>query len=177
LNLTNAICSATAVSVGRFVVYYYRFAPTQKDKPWDIGVVISIAEPAVGIIAACAPALKSLVRNLAPRYFTESERSYDSRGRSLPKSGNRKSLSLHYAMGKEIGQSRTDRLARDEETFGMRALDSLDSREYIVTVSAGDGPKNEVSHLPERMRSVRTGRSGRSGSQEAIPKTFLNSSD
>ncbi|KAF2741210.1 hypothetical protein EJ04DRAFT_117439 [Polyplosphaeria fusca] len=161
---------ATAVSVGRFVVYYIRFSPDQKDKTWDIGVVISIVEPAIGIIAACAPAMKCLIRNMAPRYFSESETSFSTRGQSVPKSGHhRKSSSLHYAMGKEIEQSRVDRLARDEEMYGMRSLGSADSREYIVTVTAGAGTKHETAGA-QRKLSVKT---GRSDTVEAVPKTFL----
>lgn len=57
---------ATGVSVGRFIVYYYRFAPTNTDRTWDIGIAISIAEPAVHIMTACAPATKCLFRYLFP---------------------------------------------------------------------------------------------------------------
>jgi structural maintenance of chromosome 2 len=47
-------------------VYYYRFAPGNTDRSWDIGLVISIAEPAVHIMTACAPATKCLFRYLFP---------------------------------------------------------------------------------------------------------------
>ncbi|XP_014555638.1 hypothetical protein COCVIDRAFT_38676 [Bipolaris victoriae FI3] len=67
---------ATGVSVGRFIVYYYRFAPTNKDRTWDIGIVISIAEPAVHIMTACAPATKCLFRHLFPQYGTNRKASY-----------------------------------------------------------------------------------------------------
>lgn len=67
---------ATGVSVGRFIVYYYRFAPTNKDRTWDIGIVISTAEPAVHIMTACAPATKCLFRHLFPQYGTNRKASY-----------------------------------------------------------------------------------------------------
>lgn len=67
---------ATGVSVGRFIVYYYRFAPTNKDRTWDIGITISIAEPAVHIMTACAPATKCLFRHLFPQYGTNRKTSY-----------------------------------------------------------------------------------------------------
>lgn len=67
---------ATGVSVGRFIVYYYRFAPTNRDRTWDIGIVISIAEPAVHIMTACAPATKCLFRYWFPQYGTDRKTSY-----------------------------------------------------------------------------------------------------
>ncbi|KAF2035236.1 hypothetical protein EK21DRAFT_42841, partial [Setomelanomma holmii] len=62
---------ATGVSVGRFIVYYYRFAPTNLDRTWDIGLAISVAEPSIHIMSACAPATKCLFRYLFP-YFARS---------------------------------------------------------------------------------------------------------
>ncbi|EOA83999.1 uncharacterized protein SETTUDRAFT_66479, partial [Exserohilum turcica Et28A] len=67
---------ATGVSVGRFIVYYYRFAPSNKDRTWDIGIAISIAEPAVHIMTACAPATKCLFRYWFPQYGTDRKASY-----------------------------------------------------------------------------------------------------
>lgn len=62
--------SATAISVGRFVVYYYRWQPDNEDRNYGIGFVISMAESNVAMWAACAPALKRLLRHLMPRCFT-----------------------------------------------------------------------------------------------------------
>lgn len=62
---------ATAVSVGRFIVYYFRFAPGNADRTWNIGIAISIAEPAVHIMTACAPATKCLFRSLFPYFDRE----------------------------------------------------------------------------------------------------------
>lgn len=67
---------ATGVSVGRFVVYYYRFAPTMKDRTWNIGIAISIAEPAVHIMTACAPATKCLFRYLFPYWGSQRPSDY-----------------------------------------------------------------------------------------------------
>lgn len=68
---------ATGVSVGRFIVYYYRIAPTNKDRTWDIGIGISIAEPAVHIMTACAPATKCLFRYLFPSWGTQQKTYYN----------------------------------------------------------------------------------------------------
>jgi hypothetical protein len=68
---------ATGVSIGRFIVYYYRFAPTMTDRTWDIGIAISIAEPAVHIMTACAPATKCLFRYLFPQWGTHQSPGYD----------------------------------------------------------------------------------------------------
>ncbi|KAF2464846.1 uncharacterized protein BDR25DRAFT_93388 [Lindgomyces ingoldianus] len=153
---------ATAVSVGRFIVYYYRFSPTNTDRSYNIGIVISIAEPAVGIIAACAPAMKCLFRHLMPRYFSDGGSADPSRTRSQPISRHRKSSSFHDARDEGSDYGRTRGLGREEEVYGMRPLESLDSRDQIV--SAIGGP-------PGRTRSTKT---GYSEVEEAIPKNFLN---
>lgn len=62
--------SATAISVARFVIYYYRWQPGNDDRNYDIGFVISIAEPNVMMWAACAPALKRLATRMVPRLLT-----------------------------------------------------------------------------------------------------------
>ncbi|KAL6711009.1 hypothetical protein ACN47E_006884 [Coniothyrium glycines] len=67
---------ATGVSVGRFIVYYYRIAPTNTDRTWDIGIAISIAEPAVHIMTACAPGTKCLFRYLFPFWGSERHTTY-----------------------------------------------------------------------------------------------------
>ncbi|CAO2652943.1 Nn.00g023540.m01.CDS01 [Neocucurbitaria sp. VM-36] len=67
---------ATGVSVGRFIVYYYRIAPTNKDRTWNIGIGISIAEPAVHIMTACAPATKCLFRYMFPSFGTKQTPDY-----------------------------------------------------------------------------------------------------
>ncbi|KAF2258583.1 hypothetical protein CC78DRAFT_621680 [Lojkania enalia] len=152
---------ATAVSVGRFVVYYYRFSPTQTDRTYDIGLVISIAEPAVGIVAACAPALKVLIRNLMPRYFTEDEGTYTTQSPTQPKSQHQRSYSFQV-MGKEVARDGIEGLSREEALYGMRPLDNLDSREHFTNAAAPG---------PIRTRSMRT---GQSEADEAVPTHFLN---
>ena len=137
--------SSTGVSVGRFIVYYYRFAPTNTDRTWDIGVVISIAEPAVHIITACAPATKGLIRMLFPYFGTE----YDERYPTYPpgsKSGSRAPVSKPRPSGafnfglstkgleeeQDVVVTERERASpRGEDVYGMRPLGSLDSREGI----------------------------------------------
>ena len=62
---------ATSVSVGRLVVYYYRFSPKTTDRTWNTGITISIAEPCVHVITACAPATKFLFRSLFPSFAAD----------------------------------------------------------------------------------------------------------
>ena len=146
------------MSVARFVIYYYRF--TSADKTYDIGLVVSIVEPSVGIIAACAPAMKLLFKFLAPRLFTTDD-SYPQQTSPI-KSQPRQSLSYHFGMNKEMDGERLEGFERDEEMYGMRPLRSVDSREHFAALS-GDGPR--------RTRSTKT---GSSVAVEAVPKHVLN---
>jgi structural maintenance of chromosome 2 len=115
---------ATGVSVGRFIVYYYRFAPTMKDRTWNIGIAISIAEPAVHIMTACAPATKCLFRYLFPQYNTHQSPGYN---------GNQ------YTYG-HSGRSRS----RGSRTLGTFRL-GLDDEELEVDPETGRVVmKNEV---------------------------------
>ncbi|PGH17443.1 hypothetical protein AJ80_04813 [Polytolypa hystricis UAMH7299] len=68
---------ATAVSVGRFVIYYYRWQPDRQDRSYDIGFVISVAESNVAMWAACAPALKRLFASLMPYWFSSAHMTED----------------------------------------------------------------------------------------------------
>ncbi|KAJ8109645.1 hypothetical protein OPT61_g7308 [Boeremia exigua] len=140
---------ATGVSVGRFIVYYYRFAPTNLDRTWDIGIVISIAEPAVHIMTACAPATKGLFRMLFPSFDSEYptyEERYDPYTPSSAKFGSRATASKQRASagfnfglstkGAEEGQDvviteRERGSPRGEDVYGMKPLGSVDSREHI----------------------------------------------
>ncbi|KAJ4994169.1 CFEM domain-containing protein [Stagonosporopsis vannaccii] len=140
---------ATGVSVGRFIVYYYRFAPTNLDRTWDIGIVISIVEPAVHVITACAPATKGLFRMLFPSFNSEYptyEERYDPYTPSNSKFGTRTTASKRRASmgfnfglstkGAEEGQDiviteRERSSIRGEDVYGMRPLGSVDSREQI----------------------------------------------
>ncbi|KAF2005237.1 hypothetical protein P154DRAFT_483892 [Amniculicola lignicola CBS 123094] len=120
---------ATAVSIGRFIVYYYRFSPSQKDKSYDIGVVISIAEPAVGIIAACAPAMKCLFKHLMPRYFDSADgNSYNTQS-PTQKSIRHHSFNIQFGMGKDIEAQRMDNFTETRD--GMTPLKSIDSRDQM----------------------------------------------
>lgn len=139
--------SATAVSVGRFVVYYYRFAPTNIDRTWDIGIVISIAEPAVHVITACAPATKGLIRMFFPSFnsdYATYEESYTPYTPSESKCGSRTtgskprpSMGFNFGLstkGAEEGQETVvteeeHNSAKGENFYGMKPLGSVDSRE------------------------------------------------
>ena len=154
--------SATVISVLRFIVYYYRFSPKQKDRTYNIGIVVSIAEPSVAIIAACAPALKSLISRLAPRLFSSRDANYysgGSRSQTPRRSSNTKSSK------KEMGLADVRPGTFDEEAYGMSRLGSLDSREGVVYVAEpeetmktrritcadfGDSDE-EVDHVPKHM--------------------------
>jgi len=132
------------VSVGRFIVYYYRFSPTNPDKMYDIGVVISIVEPAVGIIAACAPAMKILFR------FSDNSTADTTAVPTKTESQRRKSFTEQYGMGKEYHTSAFHSPGREEETYGVHALGKVGSSDRIVVLPQG---------IPERSRSMKNGRS------------------
>jgi hypothetical protein len=134
---------ATAVSVGRFIVYYYRFSPKNTDKSYDIGFVISIIEPSVGIIAACAPAMKCLFR------FTDDAPSYATPVETKVQSQRRRSFTEQYGMNKELYEDRMD-MGGEEETYGMDPLGHAGSSDRIVSLG---------THMPTRSRSTKTGAS------------------
>jgi hypothetical protein len=133
---------ATAVSIGRFIVYYYRFAPTNHDRTWDIGIAISIAEPGVHIMTACAPATKCLFAYLFP-YFASHRSSrgggcagregggYERRGSGIKTKG--------FSFGLDKMEERDDggvsevpqSQGKSSVGYGTRGL-SMDSREGLV---------------------------------------------
>ncbi|KAL5119217.1 hypothetical protein ACEQ8H_002928 [Pleosporales sp. CAS-2024a] len=137
---------ATGVSVGRFIVYYYRIAPTNMDRTWDIGVSISIAEPAVHIMTACAPATNRLFHYLSP-YFARSHptthyqdaiETIQSTTDPRPPNNHRFSLGLRRsddhkhledALDHAHGSSQKHAAAH---TFGMKTLTAVDSRDELV---------------------------------------------
>ncbi|KAF2200497.1 hypothetical protein GQ43DRAFT_441502 [Delitschia confertaspora ATCC 74209] len=165
---------ATAASVVRFIVYWYRFGPSQKDRTYNIGLVMSIVEPATAIITACAPALKSLMSRVLPRllstgnstrYYTRSARS-----RSGPRPSHSKSLSLSHAASKAVGNgdSRVNGLGMEEDGYGLSRLSSTDSREDYIGV--------EITE-PVRTRSKGTATTMYSDPEDSVsrfPKQFLN---
>lgn len=125
------------------------------DRTWDIGLSISIAEPAVHIMTACAPATKCLFRYLFP-YFARSrtrtnttyyeDRTNGSRGPR--RAFNRFSFGFG-AEGKdgeqgieEIGMA--DKKAED----GRKRRSSLDSRESVREV-VEDGKSSMVEAEPQ----------------------------
>jgi hypothetical protein len=114
---------------------------------WNIGVVTSIIEPSVGIIAACAPALRRLFTYMMPRYFSENQTSYPTHTGTEPKSRPRHSMGFQFSVGKEVEEGRTES-PREDQVYGMRPLGSVDSREHIESMATG---------AMNRTRSVKTG--------------------
>ncbi|KAF2017196.1 hypothetical protein BU24DRAFT_366814 [Aaosphaeria arxii CBS 175.79] len=164
---------ATAVSVVRFVIYYYRFSPSNKDRTWDIGVVISIVEPAVGIIAACAPAMKRLFRHIMPRYFSDYNTSYQTRTQTYGKNtAPRPSLNYSNLPGMDGDPENTTYVATangriiavsdKQDSYGLKRLNSVDSTAKIV----GHPP----SVTRERARSTKTGHTEYSEYEGALPQ-------
>jgi hypothetical protein len=143
ISLLTLYCRATAVSVGRFVVYYYRFSPKNTDKSYGIGFTISIVEPAVGIIAACAPAMKCLFR------FTDDPTTYTTPVNTKNFSHRRRSFTEQYGIDKELYEDRMY-IGREEETYGMNPLGKTESSDRIVNLAA---------RTPTRSRSTKTGAS------------------
>lgn len=150
---------ATGVSVGRFIVYYYRFAPDMKDRTWNIGIAISIAEPAVHIMTACAPATKCLFRYLFPYWGTHRSSGYYNDRTTMPqtwpsKIGNRVRISgglsnFRFSLNEssreppmidsdEVARSSQGDLKQQSE-FDMRPLESVDSRD--LTEEIGGAPR------------------------------------
>ena len=115
----------------------------------------------MGVIAACAPAMKCLLRHLMPRYFTEDAPSYPTPTPTYDKSKQRRSFNFRYSANKELSESRVDPV-REEELYGMRPLGSIDSREQITSMAAQG---------PARAHSTKT-ESTEAG--EAEPKHMLN---
>jgi hypothetical protein len=149
---------ATGVSVGRFIIYYYRFAPTMKDRTWDIGISISIAEPAVHIMTACAPATKCLFRYLFPYFARRSTRREEStfyEDRSRQRKGSRGfAFGIEEGAGEEIGMhaSETKGSGKGEHGYGMKRLSTVDSREELV--EAEDGKSSMVEAEPQHCLGV-----------------------
>jgi hypothetical protein len=139
--------SATIASVGRLIVYYIRYEPGT-DRTWNIGVVTSIIEPSVGIIAACAPALRRLLTYMLPRYFSDNQTTYPTQTQTEPKSRQR-SIGFQFSSSKDCEEGRMGS-PREEQVYGMRPLGSVDSREHIDSMPGT---------VPNRTRSVKTGMS------------------
>ncbi|KAH8729008.1 hypothetical protein GQ44DRAFT_737189 [Phaeosphaeriaceae sp. PMI808] len=126
---------ATGVSVGRFIVYYYRFAPTNTDRTWNIGLAISIAEPAVHIMTACAPATKSLFRYLFP---------YFARSRSTTYYEDRTHASTQNATHTKLSEGGTKR-GFGSFNFGLQSQQKDDGIEEISMAEPSKGTNKDGS--------------------------------
>lgn len=174
------IPSATLVSVVRLIVYHERFSLSPTERTWDIGLVVSIVEPAVGIITACAPAMKRLLRDLVPRYFSEYNSSYlTRRTQSIKSDQPRESLSFHFGFDKDmetgtcrVQASDIEREEQEQQTYVMKRLSSIDSRDLVDQFPTVEHP------VPARTRTrTRSDRTARSETIEALPRHFLNHCD
>jgi hypothetical protein len=147
--------------VGRFIVYYYRFAPSNTDRTWDIGVVISIAEPAIHIVTACAPATKSLFRMLFPS-FDSMYRNTAYEDHYIPSKSKlgshadapcQRTPALSFGLsrgadeeGTMVTSERRASLANEEDAFGMKALANVDSRDQIIGSHASRSGRANTMH-------------------------------
>ncbi|KAF9738246.1 hypothetical protein PMIN06_001784 [Paraphaeosphaeria minitans] len=127
---------ATIGSVARLIVYYHRYAPTT-DRTYNIGVVSSVTEPSVGIIAACAPALRRLLTYMLPRYFSDDgtypSYHYETNNATCGHSRQRRPGSLTRAIDQNTDMDtviREDGREEDEEmVYGLSDLRGKESRE------------------------------------------------
>ncbi|KAF1941211.1 hypothetical protein EJ02DRAFT_503592 [Clathrospora elynae] len=169
---------ATGVSVGRFIVYYYRFAPSNTDRTWNIGIAISIAEPAVHIMTACAPATKCLFRYLFPYYGKQRTPYYEERTATRPrKSGSRGSRTLgNFSFG--VSNAREDEIAMEPgyEARGNRGAPKTESVWDLQdrdSVESRDRNEDTAEHAPPRTSCSKTGHTETSEPIEAEPKHCL----
>lgn len=174
---------ATGVSVGRFIVYYYRFAPSMKDRTWNIGIAISIAEPAVHIMTACAPATKCLFRYLFPAWGTERSTGYyedrntvthTGQASNSTKRGSRGFSSFRFGLQEqedELGASEmvdetrnNGRNYQNDSAYDLKAMESIDPI---------DRHDDMAEHAPARSSCSKTAYTEASEPLEAEPKHCL----
>ncbi|KAF2824352.1 hypothetical protein CC86DRAFT_420879 [Ophiobolus disseminans] len=157
---------ATGVSVGRFIVYYYRFAPTNLDRTWDIGIGISIAEPAVHIMTACAPATKCLFRYLFPWFARSRTVAYYEDGNTaqqtprMSKFGSRTSRRTFGSFQFGLGRTEVEELnmagpitnhsaPRSSEAYAVSRPSSIGSQDTMKASSEGKDTIETVEIMPE----------------------------
>ncbi|KAL1606856.1 hypothetical protein SLS60_004265 [Paraconiothyrium brasiliense] len=129
---------ATIASVSRLIVYYYRYSPTV-DRTHNIGLVTSVTEPSVAIIAACAPALRRLLTFMLPRYFSDDATypsgtyHYETNNATYGNTRPRRSSSFPHDTDKDMDLViREGGQEQDEESvYGMATLRGKDSREVL----------------------------------------------
>jgi hypothetical protein len=142
---------ATATSVGRFIVYFYRFAPTNVDRTWNIGLAISIAEPAVHIMTACAPATKCLFRYLFPYFARSKDTTHYEDRLTGQKSAPRRSFQFGFGENRGIEEIGMTRASRDGDAEGkedaeLKKLSTVYSRE---SMKGGDDKASMVEAEPK----------------------------
>jgi hypothetical protein len=150
---------ATIGSVARLIVYYHRYSPAT-DRTYNIGVVSSVTEPSIAIIAACAPALRRLLTYILPRYFSDDGTyptyHYETNNGNTRR---RRSGSFPQAVDKDMdmvikegGQEQDEEMA-----YGMTELRGKESREAMRM---------------QRTQSVRTGVSEGAGQTYCVNATM-----
>lgn len=119
--------------MSRLAIYYHRYSPTT-DRTYNIGLVSSVTEPSIAIIAACTPALRRLFTFFAPRYFSEDD-TYTYTNTNNATYGNtrsRRSNSVPNDIDKELGINWTNVNDHDPEaTYGMENMQAKESREVL----------------------------------------------
>lgn len=176
---------ATGVSVGRFIVYYYRFAPTNTDRTWDIGIGISVAEPSAHIMTACAPATKCLFRYLFPSFAGERTPVYYENRRTATQTPHMSKFGSKTSRGTtnfQFGFSRDmeeDTVLEDRDTmqkdgvFSMSRLESNSSHEDAQSRVRIKGKTSmDIIHSP-RTSCTRTAYTETSEPDEAEPEHCL----
>lgn len=137
---------ATIGSVTRLVVYYHRFSPGV-DRTHNVGLVASVTEPSIAIIAACAPALRRLATYVLPKYFSEEATyatyHYETNNAAYGNTRQRRSGSFERTVDKNLDMDmviREDRPNRDEESiYGLSNLQAKENRGPMRTQSMRTG--------------------------------------
>jgi len=143
--VANVLRSATIASVVRLLVYYYRYKPTT-DRTHNVGIVTSIIEPSIAILAACAPAMRGFLTLMMPRYFSE-DASNGAHQVTYTDTRPKRSHSYAHDVDKELEEGITE--AEGEETgFGMGSSRHPYSHDLVHC---------STDHAPHRTQSVKTG--------------------
>ncbi|KAJ4297486.1 hypothetical protein N0V90_005378 [Kalmusia sp. IMI 367209] len=153
---------ATIASVVRLIVYYYRYAPTT-DRTYNIGLITSIIEPSIAIIAACAPALRRLFTFMMPHYFSDSSyptyaTTYPTNNATYSRSRPKRSGSFphDFDFEAEIGKDGLTEL-RNEQIDGDGAGGEFGMEPIKKDTQGEEGNAEGEARWSQRTQSVKTG--------------------
>jgi hypothetical protein len=150
---------ATIGSVARLIVYYHRYSHVT-DRTYNIGVVSSVTEPSIAIIAACAPALRRLLTYILPRYFshdgTYATNHYDTNNGSMRR---RQSGRFPQAVDKDMNMVIKEGGPEQDEEMAYRMTDLVEK-------------ESREAMLMQRTQSVRTGVSEGMGQPCSVDATL-----